>query len=70
MPVFVPDESWLKIREEFIKSNGLKAGAEEKQPDSEDEHPFSAEGAAAQEDPVIAEAERLFGKDFVEIHDD
>ncbi|MGO1061157.1 DNA polymerase III subunit gamma/tau [Planococcus sp. FY231025] len=70
MPIFVPDESWLKIREEFIRSNGLKAGAEEKQPDSEDEHPFSAEGAAAEEDPFISEAERLFGKDFVEIHDD
>ncbi|MCP2036899.1 DNA polymerase-3 subunit gamma/tau [Planomicrobium sp. HSC-17F08] len=69
-PIFVPDESWLKIREEFIRSNGLKAGADEKQTESEEPHPFSAEGSAAEEDPFIAEAERLFGKDFVEIHED
>lgn len=69
-PVFVPDESWLKIREEFIKSNGLKAGAEDKQAESQEEHPFSAEGSVAEQDPFIAEAERLFGKDFVEIHED
>ncbi|GKW47780.1 DNA polymerase III subunit gamma/tau [Planococcus sp. NCCP-2050] len=69
-PIFVPDESWLKIREDFIKSNGLKSGAEERQTESEEEHPFSAEGAAAEEDPFIAEAERLFGKDFVEVQED
>ena len=69
-PVFVPDANWLKIREEFIKNSGLKAGTEEKRPESAEENPFSSEGAAAEEDPFIAEAERLFGKDFVEIHDD
>ncbi|MBB5181982.1 DNA polymerase-3 subunit gamma/tau [Planomicrobium koreense] len=69
-PVFVPDESWLRIREEFIKSNGLKAGAEDKRAESEEEHPFSAEGEVAEQDPFIAEAERLFGKDFVEVHED
>ncbi|PSL24403.1 DNA polymerase-3 subunit gamma/tau [Planomicrobium soli] len=69
-PVFVPDANWLKIREDFIKTSGLKAGNEEKQDDSAEEHPFSADGEASQEDPFIAEAERLFGKDFVEIHED
>lgn len=69
-PVYVPDASWLKIREDFIKKSGLKAGTEEKQTDPEEENPFSQEGAAAEEDPFIAEAERLFGKDFVEIHED
>ncbi|HSJ37035.1 MAG TPA: DNA polymerase III subunit gamma/tau [Planococcus sp. (in: firmicutes)] len=69
-PVYVPDASWLKIREEFIKNSGLKAGNEDKQADAEEENPFSQEGAAAEEDPFIAEAERLFGKDFVEIHED
>ncbi|TWT05847.1 DNA polymerase III subunit gamma/tau [Planomicrobium sp. CPCC 101079] len=69
-PVFVPDANWLKIREDFIKSSGLKAGNEEKQDDSVEEHPFSADGEASQEDPFITEAERLFGKDFVEVHED
>ncbi|QHJ69736.1 DNA polymerase III subunit gamma/tau [Planococcus halotolerans] len=69
-PVYVPDASWLKIREDFIKSSGLKAGNEEKETDTEEENPFSQEGAAAEEDPFIAEAERLFGKDFVEVHED
>ncbi|WP_203335036.1 DNA polymerase III subunit gamma/tau [Planococcus beigongshangi] len=69
-PVYVPDSSWLKIREDFIKKSGLKAGTEEKQADPEEENPFSQEGAAAEDDPFIAEAERLFGKDFVEIHED
>lgn len=69
-PVYVPDSNWLKIREEFIKSNGLKSGEEEKQGEAGEEHPFSAAGNAAEEDPFIAEAERLFGKDFVEIHED
>ncbi|TWT23895.1 DNA polymerase III subunit gamma/tau [Planomicrobium sp. CPCC 101110] len=69
-PVFVPDANWLKIREDFIKSSGLKAGSEEKQGSPEEEHPFSADGEASQEDPFITEAERLFGKDFVEIHEE
>ena len=69
-PVFVPDASWLKIREEFIKKSGSKSGTEEKQSETEEENPFSGEGAAAEEDPFISEAERLFGKDFVEVHDD
>ena len=69
-PVYVPDASWLKIREEFIKNSGLKAGNEESKTEAEEENPFSQEGAAAEEDPFIAEAERLFGKDFVEIHED
>lgn len=69
-PVYVPDASWLKIREEFIRNSGLKAGTEDSQADTEEENPFSQEGAAAEEDPFIAEAERLFGKDFVEVHED
>ena len=69
-PVFVPDASWLKIREDFIASNGLQSGNEEKKGESTEEHPFSAEGTAAEEDPFISEAERLFGKDFIEVHEE
>ncbi|WP_088008384.1 DNA polymerase III subunit gamma/tau [Indiicoccus explosivorum] len=70
-PVFVPDENWLKIREDFIKMNGLKQQTEEQPAEGEPEeaNPFGSE-AAQEEDPFIAEAERLFGKDFVEVQDD
>ncbi|MGI2329758.1 DNA polymerase III subunit gamma/tau [Planococcus sp. YIM B11945] len=69
-PVFVPDANWLKIREEFIKSNGLKTSTDDQEAETEEDHPFSSDGEASQEDPFISEAERLFGKDFVEIHED
>ena len=69
-PVFVPDASWLKIREDFIASNGLQSGNEERKGESTEGHPFSSDGTAAEEDPFIAEAERLFGKDFIEVHEE
>lgn len=70
LPVYVPDAQWLKIREDFIKSNKTKSDAEAKQSEPAEENPFSSDGNAQEEDPFIAEAERLFGKDFVEIHED
>ncbi len=69
-PVYVPDANWLKIREEFIRNNGLKNEADDQGSDEQEENPFSAEGASQEEDPFVSEAERLFGKDFVEVHDD
>lgn len=69
LPIFVPEASWLKIREEFIRSNGKKSSTEDSQADVPEDHPFP-EGQGAEEDPFIAEAERLFGKEFVEVHDE
>ena len=66
----MPEESWLKIREDFIKQNGLRAGSST---DSAENN--SAENEALDllqgpeeisEDPLIVEAEKLFGKEFVE----
>jgi DNA polymerase III subunit gamma/tau len=50
----VPEEQWLKIRENFISQRG----------------DGSAEGqAAASEDPLIAEAKKLFGDELIQIQD-
>ena len=72
--VYVPEENWLKIREEFIQQNGLKQGS------SNDSAENSSQPSEAMEllqgveeiseDPLIVEAEKLFGKEFVEVHDD
>lgn len=72
--VYVPEENWLKIREEYIRQNGLKqggAGATEENPSQPDEAMELLQGMEEiSEDPLIVEAEKLFGKEFVEVHDD
>ncbi|WP_040224439.1 DNA polymerase III subunit gamma/tau [Bhargavaea cecembensis] len=77
--VFVPEEDWLRIRETFIRERGLgKTPAREEKPG--DRHPDEAaaeealgllgESQASERDPLIEEAEKLFGKQAVHIHDD
>lgn len=71
--LFVPEEDWMKIREEFIRQKGLKSPetvTSDVESDAEDMMSFMQEEEKASEDPLIAEAEKLFGKEFVEIHDD
>jgi DNA polymerase-3 subunit gamma/tau len=71
--LFVPDEDWMKIREEFIRQKGLKSTETETsdvESAADDLMSFMQEEEKASEDPLIAEAEKLFGKEFVEIHDD
>lgn len=77
--LFVPEETWLSIREEFIRHKGLKPNDAESNADSEmneteqaagEMMTFMQEEQAATEDPLVMEAEKLFGKEFVEIHDD
>jgi DNA polymerase-3 subunit gamma/tau len=79
--LFVPEEAWVKIREEFIRNKGLKATDTDSDSDAASETSeteqaademlsFMQEEKAATEDPLIVEAEKLFGKEFVEIHDD
>ncbi|TQR16575.1 DNA polymerase III subunit gamma/tau [Psychrobacillus vulpis] len=71
--VYVPEENWLKIRVEFIQQNGLKQSSTEKEEDVQS-NPIEAMGLLqdleeVSEDPLIVEAEKLFGKEFVEVHD-
>jgi DNA polymerase-3 subunit gamma/tau len=77
--LFVPEEPWITIREEFIRHKGLKttdSNSDVPSEMNETEHAaeemlsFMKEEKAATEDPLIVEAEKLFGKEFVEIHDD
>jgi DNA polymerase-3 subunit gamma/tau len=72
--VYVPEESWLKIREEFIQQNGLKQSSTETVENSSSKPNEAMEllhgMEEISEDPLIVEAEKLFGKEFVEVHDD
>lgn len=77
--LFVPEEPWITIREEFIRHKGLKttdsnsdvpSEMNETEQAAEEMLSFMKEEKAATEDPLIVEAEKLFGKEFVEIHDD
>lgn len=76
--VYVPEDGWLKVREEFIRNNDLS-----KLQDDETESVDGGNGGAAEEmpnfmqeaeeqnaDPIVSEAEKMFGKDFITVHDD
>ncbi|KKK36159.1 DNA polymerase III subunit gamma/tau [Mesobacillus campisalis] len=52
--VGVPEEQWLKIRESFINSQ---------------QNDGSGEDGESEEDPLIAEAKKLFGEELIQIQD-
>lgn len=73
--VYVPEEGWLKVREEFIRNNKLEKKDNQETPSSEEtasEEMIALMEEAEQEnvDPLITEAEKIFGKEFIEVHDD
>lgn len=59
--LYTPEDQWLEIRSSFIAGNQLAGGMEE---------PEAGEDVDVQEDPLISEATKLFGEDFVEIKED
>ena len=77
--VFVPEEDWLRIRESFIREHGL-GKTQEKDDRPDDRHPdemaaeealgLLGESGALEQDPIVEEAEKLFGKQAVHVHDD
>lgn len=78
-PIFVPEEDWLRIRETFIRENGLKkpsAGEDRAEESGSDEAAaeealsFLEEAGAPMQDPLVGEAEKLFGKEAVNVYDD
>lgn len=78
----IPEESWLKMREEFIRDHSMQhkktsAASEngeellEPPPAEMSDEPFIDDAQPlASQDPLVTEAENLFGKDFVEIMED
>ncbi|GKV70411.1 DNA polymerase III subunit gamma/tau [Sporosarcina sp. NCCP-2716] len=80
--VYVPEEGWLKVREDFIRKNGLakQPSSGETRPEGEgassepagqEELPAFLEGAElTEEDGIVSEAEKLFGKEFITVHDE
>lgn len=71
--VFVPEENWLKIRADFIQHHKMEKKVESEdvagEQVSEVVQSILVEEQQASEDPLVLEAEKLFGKDFVEIED-
>lgn len=71
----IPEQAWLKLRESFIKENGLDQKKQEAnsnegpvQPHLMEEQPFMEEALLVEaQDPLIVEAEQRFGKDFVDV---
>ncbi|MGG0644330.1 DNA polymerase III subunit gamma/tau [Sporosarcina gallistercoris] len=80
--VYVPEEGWLKVREDFIRKSGMAKQPSQTEENSEsngepsevsgsEEIPAFLEGAElTQEDPIVSEAEKLFGKEFITVHDE
>lgn len=56
--VGVPEEQWLKIRESFLNSSHRN---------DRDGRSTGESDEAAEEEPIIAEAKRLFGEELIEI---
>lgn len=73
--VFVPEEAWLKIRADFIRNHNLDEpndGTKEQQEETiaEDMMDFLQEAEQETVDPIVSEAEKIFGKDAIEVYDD
>jgi len=75
----IPENDWITVRQNFIKENGLnqKRGTQDDSHEEtgavgvDHEEPFIDDAQeVASEDPLIVEAEKMFGKDFVEVVED
>lgn len=72
--VFVPEENWLKIRTDFIQHHKMEKKVEHEEDTggeqtSEVVQSILVEEQEASEDPLVLEAQKLFGKDFIEIEE-
>ncbi|MCP1143214.1 DNA polymerase III subunit gamma/tau [Lysinibacillus endophyticus] len=71
----IPENQWVTLRQNFIKENGLNQKKESSEgtlvQETVHEQPFIDDTQEiVSEDPLIAEAEKMFGKDFVEVVDE
>ncbi|WP_269466688.1 DNA polymerase III subunit gamma/tau [Sporosarcina ureae] len=71
--VYVAEESWLEVRADFIRKSGLTSQKSKENPQqSGEEQPTSAfmeEASIEDADPLVTEAEKMFGKDFITIEE-
>ena len=67
----IPEKAWETLRENFIRDNGLdqKSPAQNASADGVIEEPAFLDEAQvlAMQDPLVVEAEKRFGKDFVDV---
>ncbi|MCZ2260889.1 DNA polymerase III subunit gamma/tau [Sporosarcina sp. G11-34] len=73
--IYVPEEGWLKVREEFIRNNKLSPKQSEppelsNEDGGEETHSFVEEAEQENADPLVNEAEKIFGKEFIKVYDD
>lgn len=77
--VYVPEEGWIKVREDFIQKNGLLKQDDSDQSQksdvgdeatAEEMLSFVKEAEQQNADPLITEAEKIFGKALITVHDD
>ncbi|MCM3390509.1 DNA polymerase III subunit gamma/tau [Ureibacillus chungkukjangi] len=72
----IPENDWMTLRQNFIKENGLNQKKENSDDESDmgrddQDEPFIDDAQEiASEDPLVLEAEKMFGKDFVEVVED
>lgn len=71
----IPEDDWYKVRENFIKENHMadknESSNQEDSSYSHSEQPFIEDvQEMTSDDPLISEAEKLFGKDIVEVIED
>lgn len=75
----IPEDDWIKLREEFIRDRGLQQTNESVIQGTDDvvhgkempSEPFIDDAQpTASEDALIVEAEKLFGKGFVEVFEE
>ena len=67
----IPENQWFAIREQFIRDKNMVKGTPDASVVEVQEQPYLDEASAVvEEDPLVAEAEGLFGKEFVEVIED
>nr|WP_106782113.1 DNA polymerase III subunit gamma/tau [Lysinibacillus timonensis] len=71
----IPESDWYTLRENFIKENHLgdktESAGQENEENNEANQPFLDDAKEiSSDDPLVVEAEKLFGKDFIEIVED
>ena len=71
--VYVAEESWLQVRADFIQKSGLASQKNKDNPEQSDEQQptsaFMEEATIEDADPLVTEAEKMFGKDFITIEE-